>query len=278
MARQLDAQTFEILRELIYRHSGIRVTPKEAGPVAVRVGRRATALGFASPGEYARFVASPQGAAEVPALLDAVTVNYTFFFREPAQFRTLRARVFPQLLAARKRRGSRALRVWSAGCSSGEEPYSIAVSFAEAVGDPHRYDFRVLATDINRSVLKAARRAVYPVERLERFPQELFYKYWCRDEETPEGHLRLVEEVRRMAVFRRHNILREMESLRGELDLVFCRHVMIYFDRPARVRLVGSFARYLAPGGYLFLGESEELEDPDRRFRAAGKGVYRKPW
>ena len=137
------------------------------------------------------------------------------------------------------------------------------------------HDFKILASDINRKVLRVAKKGVYPRARLSLFPQEHFYKYLVKDHETPDGCLRMGQEIRAMVMFRRFNILDETKTFRRQFDLIFCRNVMIYFDEPSKRRLTKNFHRYLVPGGYLFIGESESLVDPERRFRQVGGSLYR---
>jgi chemotaxis protein methyltransferase CheR len=265
-----------ILKALIYEHSGIHLSRKDEGVLKTRLGRRLTALALASAGEYVEFLLSPEGPREILSLLDAVTINYTFFFREAQSFQFLAAEALPKILARRAAGGPPRIRVWSAGCSSGEEPYSLAMTLAEAAARPQAWDFRVLATDINRRVLRVGARAVYPVSRLTGVPQEYHYKYLTRDAETPEDCLRVSPELREAVVFRRLNILEEVASLRNVFDVVLCRNVMIYFDEPTKVKLLRTFHNCLAPGGYLLLGASETLGGLPHPFLPAGPSAYRR--
>jgi len=271
-----DLEIIDFLRRLIYEHSGIQLGAREQGMLGSRVSRRVRELGLPSTWAYAERLRAREGNAEIPVLLDAATVNYTFFFREAAQFQTLAATVFPRLLEEREEGDGGPLRIWSAGCSSGEEPYSIAITLAEVAGDPERCAARILATDINRKVLRTGARGIYPADRFTHMPQEYRVKYLVRDRETREGHFRICEDLRRLVAFRRFNILRDAPPLRGRLDLIFCRNVMMYFDEPTKARLVAKFLRYLAPGGYLFIGETEVLEGGTAGFEGVGPSVYRR--
>jgi chemotaxis protein methyltransferase CheR len=269
-----DRETLEFLRHLIHRHSGIHLGGKEQNLLESRVARRVRELGLPSLRAYRGLLLGPSGSGEVATLLDAVTVNYTFFFRETAQFHALAATVFPKLLAGRG--DGEVLRIWSAGCSSGEEPYSIAITLAEVVGSPERCAAQILATDINRKVLRTGADGIYPTSRFTHLPQEYRVKYLVRDRETPVGSLRICEDLRRLVAFRRFNILRDAPPLRNRLDLIFCRNVMMYFDEPTKVRLVTKFLRYLAPGGFVIIGETEALEGGPPGFEKVGPAVYRK--
>lgn len=273
----MDRESYTFLRDVVRRHSGIHLTDREAGVLETRVQRRLRALGLATAAEYATYLRGPEGPGEIPALLDAVTVNYTFFFRENRQFQFLSAEVLPALLSRPDSLDREAIRVWSAGCSSGEEPYSIAICFVEAAGSAERCRLQLLASDLNRRALQTATRGIYPLDRLTAFPPEYRYKYLVRDAETPEGCLRLTGEIRRLVTFRRSNILSRVQPFRGDLDLIFCRNVMLYFDEGTRRRLLGSFRRGLRPGGHLFLGETETPSPAaGAGFDRVGPGVFRK--
>ncbi len=276
MDTTVDPETFRFLKELIYRHSGIHLTEKEAGVLQTRVSRRVRELELASPRAYAELLRGPLARDEIPELIDAVTINYTFFFREKAQFQALAATVLPALDAARQDDPARPLQVWSAGCSSGEEPYSIAISLAEVLGEGGLAGARVLATDINRRVLRIGTRGVYPIERFVHVPYEYRYKYLVLDGDTPAGCLRLSPELRQMVVFRRFNILRNAPPLHNNLDLIFCRNVMIYFDEPTKERLISRFRQYLRPGGYLFIGENEKLSGTGWGLEPCGPSIFRR--
>lgn len=266
------AGPFGALAAVIYEHSGIALTRKDEGVLKTRLARRLRALGLSSAEAYVAYLGGPDGAREVPALLDAVTINYTFFFRESQAFRHLTAEVLPRLRP--RPEGGPALTAWSAGCSSGEEPYALAMTLSEALGEAGR--FRVLATDLNRRVLAIAARGVYPLSRLTGVPQEYRYKYLTRDAETPEGCLRVSAELRAAVVFRRLNLLEEVRALRGAFDVVLCRNVMIYFDEPTKVRLLRLFHGSLRPGGHLFLGASESLSGLAHPFYPVAPAVYRR--
>lgn len=269
-------QVFAHLKALIYRHSGIHLTDRDAGVLRTRVGRRLRELGCSCADEYLELLQGVGAAEEVAALVDAITVNYTFFFREIRQFQFLGTHVFSRLLARQSETRAEAICGWSAGCSSGEEPYSIAMIFAEAGGPVERRGLRVLATDINRRVLGIGARGIYPLSRLSSIPQEYRYKYLIRDDQTPETCLRVASELRTLIDFQHRNILQKAESLRGVFDFVFCRNVMIYFDQPTQVALLRRFHEALRAGAYLFVGSTETLSSVPHPFHLVGPGIYRK--
>lgn len=271
----VDAETFSFLREVVHGHSGILLTEKEAGMLKTRVGRRLRELGLSSFSQYVQLLLGPGAAREVPALLDAVTVNYTFFFRERRHFEVLGSTIFSRFLSERGRRTG-ALRGWSAGCSSGQEPYSIAMAFAEVARNVEGQDFRLLATDVSQRVVRAGAAGIYPVSLLSGIPQEIRAKYLTRDGATPPHCLRIALELRNLVAFRRVNMLRDAEAFREDFDFIFCRNVMIYFDADTRVGLLAKFHGALNPGGLLFVGSNETLSDVSHGFRRLEPGVFRK--
>lgn len=276
MTDTFDDSAFAFFTDLVYRHSGILLGERERGMLETRLTRRVRDLDLPSFAAYRERVRGNAGREEIPALLDAVTINYTYFFREESQFAALSAEVFPEIIARREAEGSDRVRVWSAGCSSGEEPYSVAIAFHEAVANAEWYDFQILATDINRRVLRTARRGCYPEDRLQQIPQEWRSKYLVRDAETPAGHLRLSPEIRQRIRFRRFNLQGNSEPLKDQFDVILCRNVLMYFDPPTQQRLLGRFRDILPRGAYLFVGESDELDIAPPGFTRISFGAFRR--
>jgi chemotaxis protein methyltransferase CheR len=240
------------------------------------VGRRLRDLEIDSFAAYLQLLQGNESRDEIPALLDAVTINYTYFFREESQFAALSAEVFPEIVARQEASGGDRVRVWSAGCSSGEEPYSVAIAFHEAVENAEWYDFQILATDINRRVLRTGREGVYPEDRLQQIPQEWRLKYLVRDADTPEGKLRITPEIRQRVRFRRFNLQSDTAPLKDQFDIILCRNVLMYFDEPTQQKLLGRFRAILPRGAYLFVGESDELDTAPPGFTRIGFGVFRR--
>ena len=276
MTDSFDDAIFEFLANLVYRHSGILLSDKERGVLETRVARRARSLALPSFDAYRALLKSDRRRDEIPALLDAVTINYTYFFREESQFAALSAEVFPEIVARQEATGSDRVRVWSAGCSSGEEPYSVAIAFHEAVENAEWYDFQILATDINRRVLRTARHGSYPEDRLQQIPQEWRLKYLVRDADTAPGQLRISPEIRRHVRFRRFNLQADADPLTGQFDVIFCRNVMMYFAKPTQQKLLTRFRAVLPRGAYLCVGESDELDTTPPGFTRIGFGVFRR--
>lgn len=270
---QLTEMEFNRISELVKELCGINLHDGKKELVKARLGKRLGLLGMASFDDYFHHVNSDAGAGELVAMLDALSTNLTYFFREPAHFDLLRNEILPQL--ARTRRDERRLRIWSAGCSSGEEPYSIAVTAATVLGDLKCWDAKILATDLSTRVLDVARRGVYGPERFRESPPCTLGDYF----DILPGSGRTIYSVkpalRRLVSFARLNFM-ESWPMRGPFDVIFCRNVMIYFDKPTQERLVGRFWDILAPGGTLFIGHSESLSGVEHRFHYAQPTVYRK--
>jgi chemotaxis protein methyltransferase CheR len=200
----------------------------------------------------------------------------TKFFREEQHFEYLRSTFLPRLLESKQARHEWRIRAWSAGCSSGEEPYSIAITLLEAVQGRGRWDVKILASDVSGRVLARADEGVYDEERVEPIPLPLRNKYLLRTREGGEKTYVVSNSLRDVVIFRQVNLIHDW-PVRGPLDFVFCRNVMIYFDKPTQGRLVNRFYDLLAPGGILFTGHSESLTGIQHRFRYVRPTIYVKP-
>jgi chemotaxis protein methyltransferase CheR len=202
-------------------------------------------------------------------MLDEISTNETEFFREPAHFGYLTDEVLPSLV----RRGTRRLRIWSAGCSSGEEAYSLAITLCESLSDLAQWDAKILATDLSTRAIARARRGIYDEQCLGGVPVEARRIYFRRADVKGGTAFRIAEPVRRLVDFARHNLMGDW-PMSGPFDAIFCRNVMIYFDKPTRESLVNRFWELLAPGGVLFIGYSESLSGLKHRFRYDQPAVY----
>jgi len=262
---------FRRIQGLVRDHIGIHLTDAKRELVYSRLARRLRELGLRRFEDYCEVLGQPNG-TELPRFVNAVTTNLTAFFREAHHFEFLAQRLVPETLAATSRRPA-PLRVWSAGCSSGEEPYSIAMTLAEAGGGV--LDVRILATDINSEVLERARQGVYPERLVEPLSRERRRRWLQRGRGSRAGHVRVAEALRRSVRFNELNLLADW-PVRGPLDAIFCRNTMIYFDKPTQRQIFERFARVLRPGGYLFIGHSETLFRISDRFQAVGRTVYRR--
>lgn len=240
-------------QELIHRYSGIWLSESKRPLILTKLTKRMRALQIDDYEKYLALLSHPENAGEITQLLDAVSVNVTSFFREDAHFQFLRARALPEA----KARGEY-LHIWSAACATGEEPYSIAMTVAEALPEHRRFPTVILATDISTAALEKAAAGVYPGEKAASIPAALREKYFERLD--PGGRQwRAGDEMRSLIRFRHFNLNDPNWPFRKRFDVIFCRNAMIYFTRETQQDLITRFARFLKPGGYLFVGHSESL-------------------
>jgi chemotaxis protein methyltransferase CheR len=265
----MEQETFQAFQQIAYQKAGIFLRPGKAALVQARLAKRLRELGLNSEKEYLEKLQGDAG-DEVILFLDAISTNFTKFFREADHFETLQQDVEAALRAGQSR-----FRFWSAACSSGEEPYTAAM-----VLDPllRGKDWKILATDISTRVLSRAAEAIYSEEELEPVPEPLRKKY-LEPAPSDEGVRRwaIGRTLRERIVFHRLNLANRPYPMSGPLDAVFCRNVMIYFDRPMRAGLVGEFDRLLRPGAHLFIGHSETLNGLETQLRSERPSVYRLP-
>lgn len=267
---QLSSRQFEKISQFVCRLTGIHLKPGKEEMVKSRLNRRIAQLGMSGFDEYFKYVQRPGNEAELTSMLDALTTNKTGFFREKAHFEFLCRVVLPSL------RDQQRIRIWSAGCSSGEEPVTIAMLLREHFQDCDQRDVRVLATDLSTQVLSRARQGCFPEKRVSALPKALLGRYFS-SQDTPEGlSYQARPEVLSLIGFARLNLMSRW-PMRGPFQVIFCRNVMIYFDRLTQERLVGRFAQLLAPGGHFFVGHSESLTGRSHPFRFIQPAVYQKP-
>lgn len=258
----LTDDEFALFRALVYQEAGIALPPERRGFVAARVHGRLQARGLRSPFQYYRLLSDgPDGKAELLHFLDLLTINETSFFRNGPQFDLLRGQILPEVLDRKARRGETALRIWSAGCASGQEPYSLAMAVLELNPTARGIAPRIYASDISFTALEFAQRGLYPADKVRGVPPTFLLRHF----ERRDGGYVVKEEVRRLIVFDYHNL--KHENGLTDLDIVFCRNVMIYFDEAEQRRLVEKFCRALRPQGYLFLGHAESLQGLTTAFR-----------
>ncbi|WP_028006919.1 CheR family methyltransferase [Solimonas flava] len=261
------ARDFERVCAMIRARAGIALAPSKRDMVYSRLSRRLRALRLDSFAAYLQLLDEPRH-PEWEAFTNALTTNLTAFFREPHHFETLQTLL-------REARGPRPLLLWSAAASTGEEPYSIAISACEAFGTL-RPPVRILATDLDTQVLQTAERGVYPLERIERLDAARRQRFFRRGVGSREGYCRVVDELRALVHFRPLNLLDERWPLRGPYTAIFCRNVMIYFDRPTQHRVLSHLVPLLADDGLLFAGHSESFFHAAELVRPCGRTVYRR--
>lgn len=270
----LTDREFGLFRELIYKESGIHLSDVKKALLVGRLSRRLRQLGLQDFGAYHDLVKN-RGGEELTRMLDAICTNETRFFREPQQFEFLEANVFPHWRAqAEAGVRSRRIRAWSAACSTGEEPYSLAMSLAHHFPSPAGWDARIIASDLSTKVLDQARGGVWPVEKAADIPTHYRKAYMRRGIRTEEGRMRADDPIRSMIDFRQINLSRGDYPLDGPVDLLFCRNVLIYFDAVSKEAVINRLLNRLAPGGILFLGHAESLNGWSHRVKKVGPTAY----
>jgi chemotaxis protein methyltransferase CheR len=264
------------LCDLIYAQSGIKLSPDKKVMIEGRLKRRLRELNLGTYAEYCRHLFAGKGQdreQEIVHLIDVITTNKTDFFREGAHFDFLVQKALPDLRASGP--SGREFRFWSAGCSTGEEPYTLAMVLAQ-YGESHPgFKFKVLATDISNTVLATAKMGVFSSEVIRPVASELRRKYFMRSRDPNSNQLRVVPELRERIEFRRLNLMEEF-GMSELMDGIFCRNVIIYFDRPTQERLLAKLSRQLAGGGYMFVGHSETLHDMDLPLVPVAPALYKK--
>ncbi len=263
---------FDLFRSLIYETAGIHLNDSKRALLGARLGRRLRQLGLESLSAYYAHVAR-EGERELAHLLDAITTNETHFFREPRQFEELDRTVIPAWLAAQR---PRAVRVWSAGCSTGEEPYSIAMLLHAALAS-RGWRVQIVATDLSMRVLAQAEEGEWSLARAAEIPEPYLRRYMLRGTGSKAGRIAAGDEIRSMISFRRLNLNDAPWPIEGTFDLIFCRNVLIYFDAESKRRAIASLLERLAPGGILLLGHSESLCGWNHGLRSVGPTMYAKP-
>jgi chemotaxis protein methyltransferase CheR len=263
---ELTSTQFSRITRLLHDHAGIRMREGKEGLVRARLTKRLRKLGFADFDAYLSFVEQEPGKKEFAEMIDALTTNKTSFLREASHFDFLRDSVFPTLTGP--------VRIWSAGCSSGEEPYTLAMLANEGFSDIARRDVRILATDISHRVLATAKAAVYPAEHMSDVPGPWLSKYWVKKADAGgRPAYEANQSLRRLVHFAKLNLM-EQWPMKGPFDAILCRNVMIYFDKSTQQQLVERYWALLRPGGHLFVGHSESLTGLNHKFRYVMPAVY----
>ncbi len=268
-------ELFALFRQLVYRESGIWLDQGQAGAIAGRLSKRLHELGLATLKQYYRYVLLPQHAEERAVMLDSVIAQDTHFFREPKHFEFLAQRLFPrwQQEAAEQKRPRR-VRVWSVGCSTGEEPFSIAMMLLSYFPPELGWDIEVLGSDISRNALSRASAGVWPVERSAEIPHDLLQRYMLKGVGEQAGWMKAGPEILKMVRFSRVNLVDRKTFAIGIFDLLFCRNVLTYFDEDAKFRVLDNLTRHLSPQGFLFVSRGEEIESVSGRLRRLLLSIY----
>lgn len=269
----IDADSFEAIAQLAYRESGLQLAAEKTSMIQSRLRHRLRALSIPGFQAYSAFVCSEEGRDERRHMISALTTNVSHFFREKHHFETLK-RVIEKRLLPRLKTGDR-VRIWSAGCSNGQEAFSIALTLLETAPEIGDMDIRILATDIDTKVIEFAKSASYPERLISGVPEGLLHKYFIRRTDEDEICFQANEKLRNLVRFNELNLLAKW-PLRHGMDAIFCRNVVIYFDVETQNRLWPRFHQVLNPDGYLFLGHSERIGDPQSMgFMTDGPTTYR---
>jgi chemotaxis protein methyltransferase CheR len=273
----LGDREFQLFRKLIHAEVGISLGEHKRELVRSRLSRRIRATGAASFQQYYdRLMAGDLGSDERIRMINAITTNKTDFYRERVHFQFLERQIVPALKARAARTGDRRVRIWSAGCSTGEEPYTIAITLRESLENLLAWDVRILASDIDTDVLAQAAEGIFAEERVQEIPLPILRRFFRRGTGAYAGLVQVAGEVRQLVSFRRINLLEVPWPIRTSFDCIFCRNVIIYFDKPTQRRLMERFADFLQDDGHLFLGHSESLYGISDRFDPLQNTIYRK--
>ena len=273
MALELSDSEFKRISTLVYAKSGINLHQGKKELVKARLGKRLRATGCPSFEAYFDLLRDEQGGLELVRMLDALTTNKTSFFREKNHFDFLEQVVFPAIL--KRNRNKVKIRCWSAGCSSGEEPYSLAISISEFFRSVPELDAKILATDLSTVILAKAAKGVYAEAKVEGIPVTLLRRYFRKGFGKRDGYYQVKDNLKGMVTFRYHNLM-EPASFLETFDLIMCRNVMIYFDKATQHNLVSGFYEHLGRGGYLFVGHAESLTGIEHSFTYVQPTLYRK--
>jgi chemotaxis protein methyltransferase CheR len=271
----VSPELFRKFQQLIYSETGIWLGNSKTALLSGRLYRRLMTLGIPTLKEYYELVSAPDGLEERARMIDAITTNETRFFREPRQFDFLVEQAFPRWSAeATQGLRPKRVRIWSAGCASGEEPYSLAMLLAQYLPAEQGWDARIFATDISNRVLEKARHGIYDATRSEGIPKELLRKFMLRGFADQQGRVKIKVGIQEMVDFARLNLNQSPYPVDGPFDVILCRNVLIYFNAESRKRAVTSLLGHLAPNGYLFVGHAENLTSVSTQLRSIEPTIY----
>jgi len=274
----LEPREFRMLGEFIERDYGIKMPDSKRVMLQSRLQKRLRDLDLRSFSEYCRYAFKSENSEhELTTLVDLATTNKTDFFREPHHFEFMREQALPQMREIYGSGHLRPFRLWSAGCSTGEEPYTLAIIMAEQQEKTEGFKYDIHATDLSTEALYTAQNAIYEEEKVEPIALNLKKKYLLKSRVGSDKLIRIVQALRNMVSFRQVNLMDSDYGLKHKMDVIFCRNVIIYFDRKTQEGLIQRLIDNLLPGGYLFLGHSETINWLNVRLDTVAHTVYRKP-
>lgn len=263
---------FEYVRDLVGDHTGIVLSDHKMDMVYGRLARRLRTLGLETFDEYLGLLDCGDD-TELIEFTNALTTNLTSFFREPHHFEYLTNTAIPTLIEGGKRHHR--LRVWSAGCSTGEEPYTLSIAINEALSNIKSWDVRILATDLDTNVVEKGKAGIYDIERVNGIERSRLRRWFKQGAGDLAGSIRVSKDLKSLITFKQLNLLHQW-PMKGSFDVIFCRNVVIYFSKDTQRELFDRYADLLADDGYLFVGHSESLHNVSERFHLIGKTIYRK--
>lgn len=273
---QLSENEFDKLSRLVYDRFGIYLPPEKRTMVTVRLQKVLRRMGLTTFQQYYEYLTTSNNSEAIIEFANHITTNHTFFFREKDHFEYFTQRFLPEITARLKDQRETDLRIWCAGCSSGEESYMLAMLLMEFFGVQYtQWRAGILATDISERALETAMKGIYPSERIDLLPTEYKRKYV---DQLPDGMWKIKPSVQKEVVYRKFNLMNTTLPFKRKFHTIFCRNVMIYFDKPTRDALVERFYHALEPGGYLFIGHSETISRDMSSFRYIMPALYQKPW
>ncbi len=270
---ELKKSEFRELSRFVYDQFGINLPDNKKGMVEARLTklfRKEKSIDFPN---YLNKLKTDRSGDALSELVNAISTNHTFFYRESEHFSFFTDQALPEIVSRLKRNREKDIRIWSAGCSSGEEPYMLVMLMKDYLKEKYaNYEAGILASDIDTNVLKTGKSGIYPKERLEAIPPNLRSRFF---QKLPEGNYTVTMEVKKEVLFKRFNLMNPF-PFKSRFHIIFCRNVMIYFDKPTRENLIDKFHNALLPGGYLFIGHSETIERSNSRFEYVRPALYRK--
>ncbi len=269
---------YQFIRDLVYRHSRIDLGSEKMHLVTARLNKRLRATGIPSVKQYCDFLQGPRAKEEIPHLIDVISTNHTYFFREPGHFTALDKIILPDLVARRSKEHWSQLRVWSAACSSGEEPYSIAIAMSDFFSQANlRWNWSIEATDISNRIIAQAARGIFTEDKVSRLEAGVLRRNFQKGFGPQAGQHRIKAHLRKQVNFQRFNLLEDTLPRDVMFQVIFCRNVMIYFDPATQQELVDRLLTRLVPGGYLLVGHAESLSNVTHQLRMIQPATYQSP-
>lgn len=271
---KMDDKQFSNLSSIVHDSCGIKLPQGKQTMVVRRLTPRLSSLGISDLGEYIDLV-EKKGSDEINTLINLVTTNFTYFFREPHHFEYMQKELLADIM--QKNVASKKIRIWCAATSTGEEPYSIGMSLLDAEPKLAKWDVKILATDVDTKVLDVAKTGIYEEKKLESLDNLTAKKWFVRGKGANQGKFKVKPELRDMIIFQQLNLLGDSWPMKGSFDIIFCRNVFIYFDKETQSKIMYRFCEYQKKGAALFIGHSENVTYLTGAYKLVGKSIYRKP-